>query len=416
MRRVLKAVFAYTVGGLISLCSFKLSAPHKSRDDGGPFMFGFEDRIVNKTMATPHGTAEDKLRLIFHVGPGKMGSSSIQSVLINSVATLEDDGWANYRHIQLGTLNRCIARNICTYEMDHFRKFLRQAEQERRNIVLSTELWFSVSRELSWYQELFNQTAYDVTIVVAYRRYYNWLPSRYYQLNRFRCRPNPADRGRSSVNLGQGIPPLNAYLSNTPFDHPTVHKIARVSPYFDNIQVINIETGNLVHNFFCNILGAQKTCQKVQSSRPPSANQGKTLTFDRLAQHVIENGSVDNSKVERLMSDLKLKVPRHGQTECTSLAMILEMHDERHGKHVSNSDFPLICPPTNVTDRLFHVSAQAEHALFPGEFSRDDIWSDFSTKVNTTLFCDIDFQAVLSDETWQKLLERLRGAAMKDGK
>lgn len=335
------------------------------------------------------------------VGPGKMGSSTIQSVLQNSIHSLELDGWVNYKHTQLGALNRCIARKNCSSEMDQFKQFLHQAEQEQHNVVLSTETWFSGSRELRWYKQLFQNTSYDVTIVVAYRRYYNWLPSRYYQLFRFRCKSDPAILGRS-------IPPLNTYLSNTPLDHPTVHKIARVSPYFDNIQIINIEKGNLVQNFFCIILGARKTCQELQSALPaPAKNQKKTLTFDRLAQHLLQSGRMDRSKTMKklpMREQHKLKL-----SECASLAMILELHDKR--RHVTQkimSDFPLICPPTNVTDALFRVSVEAERALFPDEFSESSIWNDFAAKVNTTLFCDVDIEAVLADRTWRNFLKKLQ--------
>ena len=80
--------------------------------------------------------------------------------------------------------------------------------------------------------------------------------------------------------------------------------------------------------------------------------------------------------------------------------MILEKNDERNGRKVRNGDVPLVFLPTNETEELFQVSAEAERALFPDEYSRDSIWNDFVTKVNTALLCDVDIQAVLSDKSW----------------
>ncbi len=364
-----------TVAGMIALRSWSDYANH------------FVEHRVDKT---------PPLRLVFHVGPGKMGSSTLQKAL--SMTTLSDDGWISYSHIQLGALNRCLARKTCTLQqMDRFRAFVVQAEQDRRHIVLSTETWFSVSKELRWYQELFRDTLYQVSIVVAYRRYYDWLPSRYYQLNRFRCRPNPANQGRNNVNLGRPIPPLHEYLSHTPFDHPTVRKIERVSPYFDRIEVINMERGNLLERFFCEILDASKTCQKLQAGHSPSAaNQGKTLTFDRLSQYLIEHNRVNSSQIDDLLTELRIKVPNYGKAskECAALSFILE-EQERLSNDSNLKKASLICPPRNVTDRLFHFSAETERALFPLEFSHEAMWNDFASKLNTTLFCDVNLQAYL---------------------
>jgi hypothetical protein len=284
--------------------------------------------------------------------------------------------------------------------MDRFRAFVHQAEQDRRHIVLSTETWFSVSNELRWYQELFRDTVYQVSIVVAYRRYYHWLPSRYYQLNRFRCRPNPANEGRNNVNLGRPIPPLHEYLSHTPFDHPTVRKIARASKYFDRIEVINMERGNLLEQFFCEILDAKGTCQRLQSGHSPSAaNQGKTLTFDRLAQYLIEQNRVNSSQIDPMLKELRIKVPNYGKDskECAELSLMLE-EQEKQNHDLKLDEASLVCPPSVVTDRLFDFSAETERALFPHDFSLESMWNDFASKLNTTLFCDVDLQALLTND------------------
>jgi hypothetical protein len=356
-----------------------------------------------------------------------MGSSTIQSALVQSTATLKNDGWVYYHHVHLGSLNQCmIARNSdsnhtvsCSIKIEQFRQFVNKAQQNRRHIVLSTERWSTFSEEMSFYQEVFNNTEYEVTIVVAYRLYYHWLPSRYYQINRFRCRPNPAyeknpNNNRNNSDLERNIPPWTAFLRSTPFQHPTLVKLAGVSKYFDNntVNVINIETGDLVQDFFCNIMRAEKTCHKLQSGRPISANQGKTLVFDRLAQYLIENNMVDHAKVQRMAKDLRMRVSTHSDQalcQCAPLAMILEKHDERNGKRLSRGDGPLLCPPSNVTDNFFQFSAEAEHTLFPNQgHSRSEIWGDFSAQINSTLLCDVNIPAVLEDEMWQRLLERLR--------
>jgi hypothetical protein len=386
-------------------------------------------RFVNVFEDTNSFTAKYnyQLRLVFHVGPGKMGSSTIQSALVQSITTLTNDGWSYYHHVHLGALNQCmIARNSdsnhtvsCTNKIEQFRQFVNKARQNRRHIVLSTERWSTFSEEMNFYQEVFNDTEYEVTIVVAYRRYYHWLPSRYYQINRFRCRPNPAyeknpSNNRYNSDLERNISPWNDFLRSTPFQHPTLVKLAGLSKYFDNntINVINIETGDLVQDFFCDIMRAHKTCHKLQSGRPLSANQGKTLVFDRLAQYLIKNNMVDPTKVQRMAKDLRMRVSTHSDEavlQCAPLAMILEKHDERNGKRLSRGDGPLLCPTSNVTDSLFQFSAEAERAVFPNqEDTRSDIWIDFSAQINTTLLCDVNIPSVLEDEVWQRLLERLR--------
>jgi hypothetical protein len=305
----------------------------------------------------------------------------------------------------------------CSSKIEQFQQFVDQAQQNRRHIVLSTERWSTISDKMSIYQEIFNKTEYEVTIVIAYRRFYHWLPSRYYQIFRFRCRPNPAYKKSPSKNtdLGRIIPPWNAFLSSSAFQHPTVEKIEAASKYFGNntIQVINIENDDLVQDFFCKIMRAEKSCHKLQSGRPISANKGKSLVFDRLAQYLVENNMVDHAKVQSMAKEFQMKVSTHSDEAlvwCAPLAMILEKHDERNGKMLSRGNIPLICPPSNVTDKLFEFSAEAERAVFLNQYTRSDIWSEFSAEVNTTLLCDVNLPAVLEDEVWQSLLERMGGA------
>lgn len=415
MKPIVKIASVVALGGLLSLRFVTLPTPTTYEDAAVDTIPGFyEHSIIHKTEET------QKPRLVFHVGPGKMGSSSLQSGLQAAIHTLELDGWAVYPHTRLGALNRCLAHQHanCSTAMDHFLTFLHQ-QQPPRNIVLSTETWFSESTELTWYKNTFK--SYNVTAVVAYRRYFHWLPSRYYQMYRFRCRPRSNNHANNNNNTNQEkpIPPLDEYLSHTAYDHPTLHKIKRVSKYFDDIQVVNIETTDFVQEFVCQILGAFKTCRRVQSTVDATrVNQGKTLAFDRLAQHLlIQNHSIDTATVHEMVTTrLGVKTAKHAFSDCAALSMLLEKFSKEHASSSTKQQqsngllFPLQCPPSHATDALLNISMEAERILFPDSFSSSAMMNDFAEKLDTTLFCDMDIESVLSDETWRPFLNELRGS------
>ena len=165
------------------------------------------------TMIVPveFGKAEVKSkrgpRLFLHVGPGKMGTTTIQHGIDKDRNTKQfvDDNLCplvDTASFLLWTrdLNR-VRFNITpelTERRNVFGADLRKCAEEGFDVVLSSEFLGDVPRSLYKIalEPIFEQ--FELQIVVGYRRFYDWLPSLFFQIVRMRSKDWSSwpDKGR----------------------------------------------------------------------------------------------------------------------------------------------------------------------------------------------------------------------------
>lgn len=358
------------------------------------------------------------LQLLFHVGPGKMGSSSIQQAISDYEPLLQQDKWVNYNHLQLAKLNSCLSSNNCNNgETEDFQAFLNQSLSNKSNVLLSTEMWYGNldTLVLPAYKRMFAEAVaaatilqhynyYDVKIIVAYRRFYEWLPSLYSQYYKFAC-PNlmqPVWSKKAREERGGLIPTLTDFLSLKGSQvHPTVATQKAFAQHFDNIELLSIHDGDILENIFCKVVRANQTCTMLQnrSTRAPS-NKGKSLFFDRLAQQAIQQGIIYNNKDR--CSEVSALLEQHNVYNQQSDATKIN-NGRRSSMDVSES-FPLICPSNSILNAILETSLKTELSLFPELFNTTDIRKHFQIASNSTKLCDINVTAVLVDPAWRHFI------------
>jgi hypothetical protein len=85
----------------------------------------------------------DPLHVVYHVGPAKMGSTSIQiGALQHYQQELHEDGYNVYSFRYASQLNKCLKSNTSCQnqpEWKHFMTFMKNSKQKGRHVVISTE-------------------------------------------------------------------------------------------------------------------------------------------------------------------------------------------------------------------------------------------------------------------------------------
>jgi len=277
------------------------------------------------------------------------------------------------------------------------------------------------------------EVKYRLTVVVVYRRIYEWLSSRFFQDHRFSC-PN-ITHGRWSDDLIQErlspIPLLSDYISNETnnlvlgiTDHPTAVAVRDGKIYAENVVVFNLHGGSggsgvdnnnkksnddMMQRFYCQILQAEKTCKAFANDdqhHTTLENKGHTLFYERMAQQVIlllgTNGE-NNIK-----------------NNCTEIAEAIALeHQERNESNNQSSstsinDFPLLCPPPNVLETLLQETMEFEKLLLPSTNAddlettlRNEIHGSSSSSYGLEHYCDADVKEILQDEKWNQFFTEL---------
>jgi len=290
---------------------------------------------------------DNKLQLVFHVGPAKMGSTSIQLGAIQNYyqELTSKDRYVVYNSKDASDLNHCLARNMtqCMSQKDKewtkFVRFMKNAKHNRRHVLISTEnYWSHIMMDvddnesllspqhgartehahhsflLAYSNLLLNELDYNVTIVFGYRPLYEYWTSWYYQTYRQFC------GYAHEIVESRRIPTLANYLDQTNrtfgLVHPTQMGLNHFSVYFSSSGSSNfviLPLGpNLISRFLCEaVVGATHACQAAVSDANDQEHQqvrynlGHTLVYDRIAQAARSQGVSHKScktLVEKLQS------------------------------------------------------------------------------------------------------------------
>jgi hypothetical protein len=263
--------------------------------------------------------------------------------------------------------------------MRRFTEFLWETKESCRNVIVSSEEFSNHSISVKGLHWMF-QPWDHVTIVVVYRRYFEWLYSFHNQINKGRSRA-----AQPFPSFVETLRKNRSLLRHHPSQAQAV--IARFSKYYEDIRIINYhdQTIPLTSNFFCN-LNLTATCHNVQGNVTQTKNINKSLSLEyfRLAQLAKDHGI------------LKQKYGiAHAAKQIKTFA-------------VSNYSLPMDCLEDNLADELYQTSVAQEEAILPQwKEGRATIWDSFQFFKGSEKLCAIDVIKALNDTRWIGFLKSL---------
>jgi hypothetical protein len=248
---------------------------------------------------------------------------------------------------------------------------------------------------------------FRIRVVLVYRRYFEWLPSRYNQ----EWKMDSADKRKvikwPITEGGQLTPPFSTfyqwerngtYVNQTvssdvyftnrldhetgEITHPTLEMKKTLEKQSVDVTVLNYHTENLLAHFFCDgVPMANASCehakQQTQQVRNPSSNE---MAYDMVATAAHKEGLLKEGCSRR---NAKLSIRRH-QEEVLNLTA---------------SDFPLVCWSADMLEEFRQLSYEMELALQPSIASDHD--EAFKKAVSKKKFCAVDAEKVLQEEGWR---------------
>jgi len=375
-----------------------------------------------------------RLRLILHIGPPRIsGSMSLQRELMDMTSLLAMDHYTyqgrqydKYYNFILPPLLRearamftdctLVPRSLCC---DKFQKHLATFKKKKQNVIVSeeslTQLWKSPEDYHALQEAL--QHDWDVTVVVGYQRFYDWILSfkNHHSGDRF-----------DDNQAGQFLLPIFPYLEAThwqvQFSDSAIANIRDSIPVEllslyngatlldDSIQNLQQEHHykyqSMTSNFLCQILkDAPNSCN---DSLLRDANQNEVFDYGKDKHYSILSSRApmfyDSLASAALTQGLvKANGHHHQPKRQRLLALAIQEHQERVlGK--SHLDFNLVCPSVDNLEKLLHHSLQLEEELLPDEFvdMEEEHVAGFQSLVSSKAYCSIDTETVLKQKEWHE--------------
>eukprot|EP00816_Leptocylindrus_hargravesii_P004721 CAMPEP_0196825486 /NCGR_PEP_ID=MMETSP1362-20130617/93084_1 /TAXON_ID=163516 /ORGANISM="Leptocylindrus danicus, Strain CCMP1856" /LENGTH=423 /DNA_ID=CAMNT_0042205923 /DNA_START=583 /DNA_END=1851 /DNA_ORIENTATION=- len=375
----------------------------KEQDNAASFAVKSDNINVSSPSAYDDVPVPDKQEqrtkpiLLLHLGPIKTGSSSLQVYFKKEKHLLEKDGYHYDRNFRkFVDTKECFFVPNCDVEKiaqdKDWGKFVASL-RSGMNVIASNEVfarrfadepahWDFLKREFN---------SFDVKIVLVYRRYFEWIPSFYYE--QFKM-----SRNRLKVNGGwdKKMPIfVDWYRDYRKRIEPTVHHPAEYNMikwgrHFPDISIFNLHNNpdDMVGDFFCNVIpNATNAClHRLEKGMENSFHVGKSLNYDILAVRAYEDGLLNHVNMTR---------------EEVSNAI---RHRQEHDLNLSAIEFPLICLSPKEEEDLLGASLGYELKLQPDWYasSKGEIEhrAKFSDAVQERKFCSVNSTAVMLDTGW----------------
>jgi len=398
-----------------------------------------------------------KPKAYIHIGAPKTGSTSIQDTMAMDRSILKQDKYFLAMHgqvrrpgstdyiidnilVQCDQLGACVwsdeerqivmegsgNRNagVCPeYLLPTFDKFLSKAIAAKSNIVISNE-W--LNRRTSETGLLKILDGWDPTIVIYYRRFYDWMISAHFQWHfdlgiesletlqgkvrlidfmRMFCgrlfaskvAPSPSDSDLSFVDL-------------TDIQEYTYHiwkRYKSVSQYDDSIKIINFHDGHIIKSLYCDVLGAERACE-VETKRLEQG--GSVITRSKASTAYVDLAIGLHWKDQNILATM------NGDGEGSSKPIIMKYFNEMGeifkkrmtARGMNEDDLPKECLSKSEQTLLLNVSLAYENILLPDSYTsggEEAIRQHFGMMLAKDKFCSVDLDGVLSNSKWKFLFE-----------
>lgn len=379
--------------------------------------------LVADTIRKEKGSESKKKRLYLHLGVQKSGTTTLQESLYANSGRLRMNGFNYICHgkypVHMDGENNCLGNPAlqCSEEdilkdkpLMMFRKCL--SESKGKHSVYSGETLISdiVDTEHNW-KILQNELKdFDVTVILTYRRYFEWLPSYYFQLHR-RFEPGVGTGWIDESALptfpdwyhliANDADPLPASITRRwqaevgrGEMHPIESEIAKISPYFPDVRIHNMHarSGDFVTSFYCDIINAEFACKDRRLSK--DKNPTKSHDYDVLSLAAYHKGLIFNPK----------------ELSRANVAVSARLHHLKNINFHNGSELPLKCLSSEQQDELLIRSLELEQRILPGWYENPEFevehLSRFESYAERGKFCGVDSVKALEDEQWQYFFTR----------
>eukprot|EP00985_Skeletonema_marinoi_P020961 scaffold12609_cov126-Skeletonema_marinoi.AAC.4 len=398
-----------------------------------------EDVNTHNTKSTPK-----TLNAVIHIGPYKTATTSIQTYSGRLYQNLAQDGYEMpWKHLQLqlkklgkdATKRKipewwckqmyfalCFYQSVPTHRMkkesaeecnrELFNAGVEISQKNHNSLLVSAEQFSNVEIEgVEKLHEYLSNRWDNVTIVAAYRRYYEWIVSFYNE----RQKDVIFNDAISANKTDRLLPSLYHELRfNSVFNEEIRHKytlsaVSRYQMYFDNVVVMNYhdKSKSILERFYCDVLpGAIETCRKLKSIKmSKSINTSHSRVYEELAYAAHRRGMI-NIK-EKLNAKSAEESRRQHNVKKKSNAKLVEESISQHQEktlNLTSYDFPRKCLPDDILNEIWSTSLEAEKK-FGGDEVDESTMKDEFDKYSKTSFCELDLDAILHSPLWVKFFQ-----------
>jgi len=268
-----------------------------------------------------------------------------------------------------------------------------EVAKRNRNLFVSAETFALIEgnglKLLSTYLSRWERT----TIIVYYRRYYDWLLSAHNQMSKESKRGPPLDL----------VEFINSRLRDEKVSRSyTTSLVARLKEYFTDIVVVNFHDTEtpLYETFYCDAMPkAYHTCQALHnlSSTQIVTNPSVPLVYKELVFGAMDLGlfyldELANSNVESIIASTR------------------DYHS--HSLHANEDLLHRTCLSPESLQLLLNTSIQLELAVSSWTSSKTlpaigTLTSDFDGKVNSGAFCKLNVNKTLAQTEWKSFFQSL---------
>ena len=345
-------------------------------------------------------------RIFIHIGPHKTGTTSLQDYLACNTEFLK-----RYNTHYLGKINMYDVKGCTMVPPDFLRpliqtpsyqalsklKYIVHYYQSRgKNVIMSSEDIFNIPRNQT--DALFANLTH-VYPVVGYRRYYEWLLSAYrftygepkwYDLEVWRAWDGhdtiPSFREFVEMYNGRMHPTIEVSNKFRDMQHSTVKPC---------IQVLNFHNGDVTKEFM------------------------KLITQKDSVPTSVYTNVNDESKMFAVDSEvLALKLHREGKIHMVlSRRVVVDVIQFKLSLMYKNSTPPLSCLSPQEENSLLETTKTTEKQILPNYYGspagKSMLETAFREKSGTNAFCNIDFDEMLKDPSWVKLLIKLKAGKLR---
>lgn len=262
-------------------------------------------------------------------------------------------------------------------------------------------------------RDAIDSSEWNVTVIVMYRRIHEWLVSWWNQINKT---TNLDAEGKILIDSngnpyreehklwpsegGVYVPEFTAWYkeyiqywdaSDLVGHHRSVEYYNLYKDTFDDVKVYNMHSGgDIVTNFFCDVIDTPNTCKKLQNNEVEMSevNASVNLHHDILATYFYDQGLVNNGLSR--------------QQVVTAIGDYVKR---------SHKEIPRKCDDS-ITNQIFGWLVESEKIMLEdrwNENSEAELQSIFDAYVAKGKICDLDREAVLQDEEWQSFFRALDG-------
>jgi len=371
-----------------------------------------------------------KPQLIMHVGPPKTATTWLQTELTSFRESLQEDGFSylgrfyeacdkeNQEHEGLcrdttellkvcrtlfkGKLCKDADRSKCVAP---FLEYIRPYQDS--NVIISDENFAQWEPQdiQAFHKAIEHDGSWDVSVVVTYRHWSEWLLSAKFQRERI-------DKWSAFKSnwVGPGLqgsdpdPLFPTYLHKWKDLHVYCDTLVdRYGKYFP-VSILNLhDKESLRTGFLCRTLtGAKTSCRRSRQQE----TKGETFLnvkedvpsvfYDAIATAAASKGLVHTEMVERRF-------------------VLCEFWKENEKKREKSfKDLPLLCPSKKALNEYLKESLLLQEKMIPGSDDTEHR-AEFNRRVENKDFCWVDANRVLDSNEWSSFLPRFQDEKFLSG-